>query len=300
MLPNVRSSNDLITSRAATRDGFLKQAFTKTHKAAPYISEAHELAHVLEHIEDIDQLSHISNPRVQAALIAAAGFSDKARGWMHDSELEPALAQVLEHIKHNAPEAWREEIVYRFLLTRGDTLGGSIRNVTGAEGGFQLSRAIVAALEAGGIQHTPALSKSNKAKTVSIEWLNRLLVFDRKPVFIANNVDAILLDTSVFMPGTVTLENPSSFLACGELKGGIDPAGADEHWKTANSAFGRIRNIFGNLSMTIPSLFFIGAAIEVAMAQEIFTRLQDGRLTYAANLTVPQQVADLANWLISL
>lgn len=30
----------------------------------------------------------------------------------------------------------------------------------------------------------------------------------------------------------------------GELKGGIDPAGADEHWKTGNSALNRIRTNF--------------------------------------------------------
>ena len=30
----------------------------------------------------------------------------------------------------------------------------------------------------------------------------------------------------------------------GELKGGIDPAGADEHWKTGNSALVRIRKAF--------------------------------------------------------
>jgi len=30
----------------------------------------------------------------------------------------------------------------------------------------------------------------------------------------------------------------------GELKGGIDPAGADEHWKTANKALDKMRKPF--------------------------------------------------------
>lgn len=85
--------------------------------------------------------------------------------------------------------------------------------------------------------------------------------------------------------------------ASGELKGGIDPAGADEHWKTARSALDRVREVFGG---NPPALFFVGAAIEWAMAREIFADLQTGRILYAANLTVPEQVADLASWLVSL
>ena len=96
------------------------------------------------------------------------------------------------------------------------------------------------------------------------------------------------------------LEMPENYLACGELKGGVDPAGADEHWKTAQSAFDRIRDRFAQKNLKAPALFFVGAAIETTMAGQIFARLQDGRLTHAANLTVPQQVADLANWLVSL
>ena len=42
------------------------------------------------------------------------------------------------------------------------------------------------------------------------------------------------------------------YLALGELKGGIDPAGADEHWKTANSALGRIRKAFARKGCNRP------------------------------------------------
>jgi type II restriction enzyme len=39
---------------------------------------------------------------------------------------------------------------------------------------------------------------------------------------------------------------PSAYIALGELKGGIDPAGADEHWKTARTALNRIHEAFLN------------------------------------------------------
>ena len=95
------------------------------------------------------------------------------------------------------------------------------------------------------------------------------------------------------------MDTPACYLACGELKGGIDPAGADEHWKTARSALDRIRDRFYTHEQC-PALFFVAAAIEAAMANEIFARLQSDYLSYAANLTVPQQVTDLAVWLVEL
>jgi type II restriction enzyme len=81
-------------------------------------------------------------------------------------------------------------------------------------------------------------------------------------------------------------EDKTLYLACGELKGGIDPAGADEHWKTAGSALARIRSRCGR---RCPRLFFAASAIEEAMAKEIYHQLRIGKLSHAANLTVTKQ-----------
>jgi len=93
--------------------------------------------------------------------------------------------------------------------------------------------------------------------------------------------------------------DPKRYIAAGELKGGIDPAGADEHWKTANSALDRIRTSFIK-EKTKPALFFVGAAIESSMATEIFEQLENGHLAHAANLTSNKQLEDLASWLTNL
>ena len=92
---------------------------------------------------------------------------------------------------------------------------------------------------------------------------------------------------------------PDKYIALGELKGGIDPAGADEHWKTANSALNRIRDSFAKTKHR-PHTFFIGAAIENAMAKEIFKQLQDNILTRAGNLTNDAHVLEICSWLIGL
>ncbi|MBC7238119.1 MAG: restriction endonuclease, partial [Chloroflexi bacterium] len=89
------------------------------------------------------------------------------------------------------------------------------------------------------------------------------------------------------------------YIALGELTGGIDPAGADEHWKTASSALSRIRDAFTDVGYE-PFTFFLGAAIENRMAMEIWDQLEDGTLTNAANLMDMDQVASLIHWLCIL
>src|SRR5262249_34803199 len=109
----------------------------------------------------------------------------------------------------------------------------------------------------------------------------------------------ILLDGSVPLSDKGLLDKHDYYLACGELKGGIDPAGADEHWKTAKSALDRVANVFAKRRKK-PHLFFIGAAIEEAMASELFEWLRSGKVAHAGNLTVPLQVERLVSWLVSL
>lgn len=123
------------------------------------------------------------------------------------------------------------------------------------------------------------------------------MLFDKKPKLIGKNVDIILLRQSQsHVSVTALLNRKENYLVCGEVKGGIDPAGADEHWKTAYGALARIREKF---QPGQPKLFFVGAAIETSMADEIFSQLQSGLLNHAANLNISQQVSDLATWLVS-
>lgn len=95
------------------------------------------------------------------------------------------------------------------------------------------------------------------------------------------------------------LKSPASFLALGELKGGIDPNGADEHWKTARTALSRINEAFARHQVR-PHTFFIGAAIEPLMAGEVWSFLESGVIENAANLTNETQLASLTRWLCSL
>jgi type II restriction enzyme len=119
---------------------------------------------------------------------------------------------------------------------------------------------------------------------------------------VKKNVDLSIMDGTVgdLDRGKKSLiHSVDAYVALGELKGGIDPAGADEHWKTANSALDRIRKSFGR-RMKKPQTFFVGAAIENSMASEIFKQLRSGALNNAANLTNDEQLSSICGWMVNL
>ena len=124
------------------------------------------------------------------------------------------------------------------------------------------------------------------------------MIYNRKVPFVNKNVDLCLLNCSPKELSTA-FNDPSLYVALGELKGGIDPAGADEHWKTARTSLTRIQKAFSDKAFS-PHTFFVGAAIENSMAEEIWHQLEDGTLSNAANLTDADQVASLCGWLCSL
>lgn len=111
-------------------------------------------------------------------------------------------------------------------------------------------------------------------------------------------MDVTLLDCTADERKAAT-RDASRYVALGELKGGIDPAGADEHWKTARTALARIHGAFQGHGLT-PFNFFVGAAVATSMALEIWNWLESGSLANAANLTVDAQVASLCVWLVGL
>lgn len=289
----IKSAKDLQTSRRSICDGFLAVALLKTEKAKPYIEEAKSFYKGLKRVKTVSDLLLFTEYR--NALISACGFSDKAKSKLTNKELDSSIKQVLDGIHKEADEGFRDEILYRYLLTKGDTLGGSMRNIAGASAGVKFVERILNQLSNRKIK--AKIMRSSTGKIQRIIWNGRMLLFDTTPKLIGKNIDVILLNSGQTELSEEVLLDANKYIACGELKGGIDPAGADEHWKTANSALGRIRKAFGR---KCPALFFVGAAIEASMAKEIFSQLKKNKLSYASNLNDDNQVDDLVNWLIHL
>lgn len=196
-----------------------------------------------------------------------------------------------------------------------------MRNVGGALAQRKLTRAILSTLTIGGQsyhwQHSKtkrwiAMTNNDAEIELSLRGLSwesdrgrRTLIYNLNIPLVKSNVDLCLFNLA---PEALPANKSSKLepvqvepytIALGELKGGIDPAGADEHWKTAQAALNRIRKAFENAGHS-PLTFFVGAAIERRMADEIWEQLKSGMLSNAANLNEENQVASISRWLCSV
>ncbi|MDX2041028.1 MAG: AvaI/BsoBI family type II restriction endonuclease [Acidobacteriota bacterium] len=309
-LRHLDSADDLETTYEAVRAGFVALALEKNRRATPFVAQARALKSIAAQAKKPSELLKIEE--IQAALLTAAGVSDKALKHLLPEDKAEAVAGLIENFLEPAGAAFVEELVYRFLLTRGDTLGGSMRNVGGALAQRKLTRALLAALTLGGnscrwLQAATNLWTEVQSENADIElslrglsWnqgrRQRTLIYNLTVPFLKNNVDLCLFDCAPANLSAAIYAEPKSYVALGELKGGIDPAGADEHWKTARTALVRIRESFSSYGLS-PHTFFIGAAIEKKMASEIWEQLQRAELGNAANLTNEQQLTSIAQWL---
>ena len=137
-----------------------------------------------------------------------------------------------------------------------------------------------------------------KAITWKVGNKPKLLLFNTTIPLVHNNVDISLYkgDQISYDNGNIVKQDKCAIMF-GELKGGIDPAGADEHWKTGNTALERIRTAFTAYNIKTS---FIAASIENKMANEIYAQLKAKTLAKAANITIDEQLTEYCQWLISL
>lgn len=75
------------------------------------------------------------------------------------------------------------------------------------------------------------------------------------------------------------------FVWAAEVKGGADPAGSDEHWKTATQALNRILDASRATGRPQPALSFVATILVNRVAQEAQSWIDAGKLTAVYNLT---------------
>ncbi len=312
-LRHLKSSGDLKTTYEAVRAGFVALALEKNRRATPHIAEAQALSSAARKAKAPAELLKIAD--IQAGLLTAAGISDKAAGYLRESDKREAIDGLIKNFLEPAGVRFVEELVFRFLLIRGDTLGGSMRNIGGFMAQKKLTRALLAHLRLSGLRchwlhkgtgNWVGLPTDNSDVELSLRglsWLGtrgpRTLLYNINVPLVKNNIDLTLLNFSFDQLSPEIIRVPTCYIALGELKGGIDPAGADEHWKTARTALERIHRAFTRKKLK-PNTFFIGAAIEAKMAAEIWEMLERGELENAANLTSDDHIASVASWLCNL
>ena len=310
---HLRSSDDLVTTYEATRAGFVALALEKNRRATPHVAEARALQEAASQAGVPTDLLRIKG--IETGLLTAAGLSDKALVHLLPEDKTEAIKELIKNFLEPAGAGFVEELVFRFLLTRGDTLGGSMRNIGGALAQRKLTRAILYTLAIAGTKYRWQHTKTRKWADMTnddseielslrgINWQhsgqNRTLIYNLTVPLVKKNVDLCLFNLDPERLEASKSALPKSYIALGELKGGIDPAGADEHWKTAGTAIERIRRAFSKARCS-PHIFFVGAAVEKEMAEEIWNQLKDGTLSNAANLNEEKQIASISRWLCTL
>lgn len=311
----IKSADDLVTSRQDTRAGFIAMALEKNYIAIPYIEEAKALKALASQVKKPKDLLQVKDLRV--GLLTASGLSDKSLNYLNDDDRTIAIKGLIEKFLEPAGDNFIDELVYRYLLTKGDALGGRARNLAGSLGERKFLRSLISVFNLSGIHYKwkdietntwldkPKDDTDIEKRIKAIYWKkkqDRLMILNTNVPLVNKNVDASILHATVedLKTGKQSIiHQPDKYIALGELKGGIDPAGADEHWKTANSALNRIRTSFDKKKLK-PQTFFVGAAIENAMATEIYKQLQTGAMNNAANLTNDGQLTALCDWVINL
>lgn len=312
----IKSANDLVTSKEKTRAGFISLALEKNYLAVPYIEEAKALKSLASRVTKPKELLEFNDLRV--GLLTASGLSEKSLNHLTEDDKTLAIKGLIEKFLEPAGDDFIDELVYRYLLTKGDALGGKARNLAGVLGERKFLRSLLSVFNLSGTDYTwkdddtdnwlpkPQDDTGIEKRINGLSWsknkVNRLLIMNIKVPVVEKNVDLSILEGTPddLKKGKHSIiHDIDSFVALGELKGGLDPAGADEHWKTANSALERIRKSFAKKKKK-PQIFFVGAAIENSMASEIFKQLQSGLLNNAANLTDDDQLASICEWIINL
>lgn len=314
----ISESKDLETTYKETKIGFLSIALRKSKEAIYYLNLASAFRIIVDEYENPIDL--ISNDDITICMCEAAGVSTKARGYLQPEDTKEILTDFVEEYLITAGDGYIDELINRYLLTQGDALGGRMRNIVGGLAGEKLTQNIISALIVRNYEfdyfdkHMKKwfsggnFQESNSNLVKAIRWKSgektRLLYYDLTVPIVKKNIDIVLFNSSEINNKNVAefkdfISNYENYLALGELKGGIDPAGADEHWKTANTALTRIRTAFNRLEKNVHTIF-IGAAIEAAMAEEIFNQCKSKELSNCANLTKPKQLAEICDWIVKL
>ena len=136
----IQCAEDLITSREQTRAGFIEAARAKNYKAQPYIEQARTLKSLSSQAASPSDLLNIEE--IRNSLLTASGLSDKAFKYFTEEDKTEAISEFLAP----AGENFVDELENRFLLIKGDSLGGSMRNYVGSVAQVKLVRKILSIL----------------------------------------------------------------------------------------------------------------------------------------------------------
>ena len=224
---HLNSAQGLVTSYKETRAGFINMALEKNREAIPYVAEAKVLKELALKFDSPKDL--IASEELKSSLLTAAGISDKANAYLNDDDRKEAIKGFIENFLEPAGEDFVDEFVFRFLLIRGDAIGGKMRNIAGRLAERKVTRTIIATLSVFGKQFSWLEKDTNnwidgdrddpniELRARGMHWEkdgnDRILIYNLTVPFVGNrgnNVDLCLLATSptqIILRGAKTQES---------------------------------------------------------------------------------------------
>lgn len=203
-----------------------------------------------------------------------------------------------------------------FMSNLGDSMGGISRNEVGRVAMMRVLNPLVAHLHQEKRLRAVICSfkgelkkefeRSNSSQKTRIEMdsttdLEALLAdFEKRRVkyheLVISNGNRLLVDrqlkwreengnTHKIGPDLHSTSKIHDFVWAAEVKGGADPAGSDEHWKTATQALDRIIQACEKTNRCQPALAFIATIFVGRVATEAQAWIEQEKLTGAYNLT---------------
>ena len=133
----IKCAEELVTSHEQTRAGFIEAALAKNYKAKPYIEQAKTLKSLASCVSTPAELLNI--PEIRNCLLTASGLSDKSLKYFTEEDKDEAIKKLISEFLEPTGATFVDELVYRFLLIKGDSLGGSMRNYVGLIAQMKLS-----------------------------------------------------------------------------------------------------------------------------------------------------------------
>ena len=126
----ITSADDLVTTHEETRAGFLAIALEKNTVGDPYVKQALAFKSMVAHTKGPDEF--LTMPTVRPFILTASGLSEKSLQHLNEDDYTAVIKELIEKILKPAGPAYIDETIYRFLLTKGDAVGGTMRNRIGA------------------------------------------------------------------------------------------------------------------------------------------------------------------------
>ncbi len=269
----ITSAETLVTTYEQTRAGFLRIALEKNRVGDPYVRNAFAFKAMVSGLTRPEDLLEVA--QVRPFLLAASGLSNKSTKYLSADDQIHAIEELIEKFLKPSGRNFVDEAIYRYLLVKGDAVGGIMRNRIGSLGQEKLIRCILSCMNVQGIEYDwiengkngPWIHKTENDSGIeqsmkALYWENehghRALGFNLKVPVVSKNVDICLFscDTREYNYGKIA-NYPNAALMMGELKGGIDPAGADEHWKTPILHWNVFAQVFGLLVLTLQHLLWV-------------------------------------------